>query len=132
MIAIGLAPFMLKNTFSSNYKYKRCVTYHALLRSVKVVIEKLRLSFQPRERREHAVRVASQEGLSPQAVLILQICSPIIHLIEDLVLHYIGVKGQELSVLEQLQVPENFLRLPEHLIGDRLLGKALLEIVSYH
>jgi hypothetical protein len=64
--------------------------------------------------------------------LILKICGAIIHLIKDLVLHYIGVKGHELSVLEQLEVAEHLLRLPEHLIGDRLLGKALLEKVSYH
>lgn len=97
-----------------------------MLRSVKVIIEKLRLSFQARKCREHAVRVAPQERLGPQAVMILQIRGPIIHLIEDLILHYIGVKRQELSMLEEVEVSEHLLRLSEHLIGDRLLGKALL------
>lgn len=103
-----------------------------MLRSVKVIIEKLRLSFEPWECREHAVRVAPQEGLGPQAVMVLQICGPLIHLIEDLVLHHIGVKGEELLVFEELEFPEHLLRLSEHLIGDRVLGKPLLEIVSYH
>lgn len=112
----GFGPLDVKEYFFIELKISTRVTYHALLRSVKVIIEKMRVSFQPSECGKHAVRVAPQERLSPQTVMILQICGPIIHLIEDLVLHHIGVQRQELCVLEEVEVPEHLLSLSEHFI----------------